>query len=112
MMSNRKQSYFKRLARVLSHIPILFGVMLLLAAFAHRRMLGLPEYTTSPLVTLEVILVVLLVVSVPVKVIAGVYFVVKTRWKSMLAAVLTAFFCVVALLLSMVIDGATLVFGT
>ena len=111
-MSDRRQSHVRRLAGVLSHIPILFGLVLIFAALAHRRMLGSPDYTNSPLVTVEVGLVVLLVLSIPLKVIAGVYFVVKKRWKSMLAAVLTAFFCVVALLISMVIDTATLVFGT
>ena len=111
-MNNGTQSHFRILAGVLNHIPVLFGVMLIVAAIAHHRMLGSSGYTTSPLVMVETTLAVLLIVSVPVKVITGVYFVVKKRWKSMLVAVLIAFFCVLSLMVSMVIDTTTLVFGT
>ena len=112
MMSNKTKTHFRRIAQALKYTPILFSVMLLLAAIAHRRMLDSPDYVTSPLVMVEVVLAVLLIVSIPIKVITGVYFVVKQQWKSMLVAVLTAFFCVISLLVAMVIDAATLVFGT
>lgn len=91
---------------------LLFAVIVLAAALAHRLFLGSKYYVGNPLIVIEVAGVVALLLSVPVSLVMGLYFLVKRQWTNLVLALIVAAIAFLSALLAMQIDYPTLIFAT
>ena len=91
---------------------LLFAAIILAAAVAHRLFLGSKYYVGNPLIVVEVVGVVALLLSVPVALVMGLYFLVKKQWVNFVLALMVAAIAFMSAVLAMQIDYPTLIYAT
>jgi hypothetical protein len=95
----------------------ILGLVLISAAAAHRLQLAgaqdLKAYTTSPLIYIELILMVLLLILLVVpSPIYAIYLIVKKQWRDLGVLAINCVLGTISLVAAMAIDSSTLIFAT
>ncbi len=90
----------------------LCGGILVMAAGLHRLQLGTPSYSSSPLIQVEMILMLLVALLVFVHLLSAVVLLFKRRWRRLLIAGINTVAGIAAWLAAMSIDAPTLIYMT
>ena len=97
---------------ILVHASAVLAVVLVACAFLHRRALGTPDYRTSSLVAVELVLLVLLALILLAQPVLAVVYVARQRWRGLWIVGISTAICGAAWIAAMILDAPTLLFAT
>ena len=92
--------------------PLVVSAVFVAAAALHRLGIEGEGYVNSPLIKVEILLMLLLMLSLPVIFITAIVFVFTRGWKPALLVALNIIIVIAAIMMGMTLDSPTLIYAT